>query len=86
MLAPLEAPDAAADAIRGAFASDANETDGWGKGTGCLMCSTAVERAALDELAAFVSMSLIGVVALIRAQAEPTIVRAAAEPATAPLG
>ncbi len=124
VLAPLEAPDAAADAIRGAFASYANEADGWVKGKGCLMCNTAVESAALDdgaarfvdayiarvtaafrhalgnaraadeidadvdldELAAFLMMSLIGVVALIRAQAEPTLVRAAAKVATAPLG
>jgi TetR/AcrR family transcriptional repressor of nem operon len=124
VLAPLEAEDAAADAIRGAFASYADEADGWVKGKGCLMCNTAVEAAALDpgaarfveayisrvtaafrhalgnasasgelepdvdldHLAAFLMMSLIGVVALIRAQADPALVRAAATQATAALG
>ncbi len=124
VLAPLEAPDAAADAIRNAFASYANEADGWVKGKGCLMCNTAVEAAALDpgatkfveayiarvtaafrhalgnartngelatdvdldELAAFLMMSLIGVVALIRAQAEPRLVHAASRVATQALG
>ena len=121
--APLEAPEAAADAIRAAFASYADEADGWVKGKGCLMCNTAVEAAALDpgaakfvdayiarvtaafrhalanasaagelagepdldELAAFLMMSLIGVVALIRAQADPVLVRAASRVATASL-
>ena len=124
VLAPLEAPDAAADAIRAAFASYADEADGWVKGKGCLMCNTAVEAAALDpgaakfvdayisrvtaafrhaldnaatagevdatrdldELAAFLMMSLIGVVALIRAQARPALVHAAAKVATDALG
>ncbi|MEO0492807.1 MAG: TetR/AcrR family transcriptional regulator [Actinomycetota bacterium] len=124
VLAPLEAPGAAADAIRGAFASYAGEADGWVKGKGCLMCNTAVEAAALDpgaakfvdayiarvtaafrhalgnadaagdvpedadldELAAFLMMSLIGVVALIRAQADASLVHAACRVATDRLG
>ena len=48
VLAPIEAPDAALDAIREAFASYADASDGWVRGRGCLMCNTAVERAALD--------------------------------------
>ncbi|MEM9201809.1 MAG: TetR/AcrR family transcriptional regulator [Actinomycetota bacterium] len=124
VLAPLEAPDAGARAIRAAFASYADEADGWVKGKGCLMCNTAVERAALDpgaarfvdaylarvtaafrhalenaraagdldgrpdidDLASFLMMSLVGVVALIRAQADPGQVRAASRVATAALG
>ena len=124
VLGPLEAPEAGADAIRAAFASYAAEADGWVRGKGCLMCNTAVERAALDEgaarfvdayiarvtaafrhaldnaahagdlpadadlddLAAFLMMSLIGVVALIRAQADPRLVHAACRVATERLG
>jgi TetR/AcrR family transcriptional repressor of nem operon len=48
VLAPIEAPDAGADAIRKAFAGYASASEGWLRGRGCLMCNTAVERAALD--------------------------------------
>jgi TetR/AcrR family transcriptional repressor of nem operon len=123
VLAPIEAPDAALDAIREAFASYASASDGWVSGRGCLMCNTAVERAALDpgagryvaayldrltrafrhalnngqqsgqldshadldELAAFFTMALIGVVACIRAEASPEQVRAACRVATSVL-
>lgn len=124
VLAPLEAPGAGGAAIRAAFAAYADEADGWVRGKGCLMCNTAVERAALDDgaarfvdayiarvtaafrhalrnaaeagdlpddadlddLAAFLMMSLVGVVALIRAQADPSLVRAACRIATGRLG
>ena len=46
VLAPIEAPDAGADAIREAFASYASASTGWARGRGCLMCNTAVERGA----------------------------------------
>lgn len=46
VLGPIEAPDAHADAIRGAFDSYAGASDGWAQGRGCLMCNTAVERGA----------------------------------------
>lgn len=49
VLAPIEAPDAGADAIRRAFAGYASAGQGWFRGRGCLMCNTAVERAALDS-------------------------------------
>ena len=48
VLAPIEAPNAGADAIRQAFADYAAASKGWARGRGCLMCNTAVERAALD--------------------------------------
>ncbi len=48
VLAPIEAPDADIDAIRRAFAGYASASEGWSHGRGCLMCNTAVERAALD--------------------------------------
>jgi TetR/AcrR family transcriptional repressor of nem operon len=48
VLAPIEAPDAGAGAIRAAFDSYAVASDGWASGRGCLMCNTAVERGALD--------------------------------------
>ena len=48
VLAPIEAPDAGADAIRDAFAGYASASEGWFRGRGCLMCHTAVESAALD--------------------------------------
>lgn len=48
VLAPIEAPDASVDAIRKAFAGYASASDGRFRGRGCLMCNTAVERAALD--------------------------------------
>ncbi len=48
VLAPIEAPDAGADAIREAFAGYASASEGWPRGRGCLMCNTAVERSALD--------------------------------------
>ena len=48
VLAPIEAPDAGADTIRDAFAGYAAASEGWERGRGCLLCNTAVERAALD--------------------------------------
>jgi TetR/AcrR family transcriptional repressor of nem operon len=48
VLAPLEAPDASVDAIRQAFHDYASASKGPFRGLGCLMCNTAVERAALD--------------------------------------
>ena len=48
VLAPLEAPDASIDAIRHAFHGYASASEGPFRGLGCLMCNTAVERAALD--------------------------------------
>ncbi len=48
VLAPIEAPDAGADAIRKAFTGYASAGEGWFQGRGCLMCNTAVERGALD--------------------------------------
>ena len=123
VLAPIEAPDAGVDAIREAFDSYAAASDGWVRGRGCLLCNTAVERAALDpgserhvaayldrltrafrhaldngqqtgdldpsadldDLAAFFTMALIGVVACIRAKAPPEQVRAACRVATSTL-
>ena len=123
VLAPIEASDAGLDAIREAFESYAAASDGWVRGRGCLLCNTAVERAALDpgaarhvagyldrltkafrhalnngarsgqldpdtdldDLAAFFTMALIGVVACIRAEAPPEQVRAACRVATSTL-
>ena len=48
VLTPIEAPDAGVDAIRQAFTGYASASEGWFQGRGCLMCNTAVERAALD--------------------------------------
>ncbi|NNF87750.1 MAG: TetR/AcrR family transcriptional regulator, partial [Acidimicrobiia bacterium] len=48
VLAPIEAPEAGADAIRDAFTGYASASTGWFAGRGCLMCNTAVERGALD--------------------------------------
>ncbi len=48
VLAPIEAPDAGVDAIRQAFMGYASASEGWFNGRGCLLCNTAVERAALD--------------------------------------
>jgi TetR/AcrR family transcriptional repressor of nem operon len=48
VLAPLEAPDASIEAIRQAFHGYASASEGPFRGLGCLMCNTAVERAALD--------------------------------------
>ena len=48
VLAPIEAPDAGAEAIRGAFFGYAAASEGAFNGLGCLMANTAVERAALD--------------------------------------
>ena len=48
VLGPIEAPEAGPDAIRNAFTSYGEASDGWARGRGCLMCNTAVERAALD--------------------------------------
>ena len=123
VLAPIEAPDAGAQTIRDAFSSYAEASEGWVRGKGCLMCNTAVERAALDpgagkyvraylerltrafhhaltnakaagdleegadldDLAAYFTMALIGVVACIRAEAEPSEVHAACRVATSVL-
>jgi len=120
VLAPIEAPDAGADAIREAFAGYAAASEGWARGRGCLLCNTAVERAALDpgarrhvdaymerltrgfrhalgnarrsadldpdadldELASFFTMALIGVAAIIRAEAPTELVQAACRVAT----
>lgn len=49
VLAPLEAPGAGLDAIGRAFDGYASAIEGPWRGRGCLMCNTAVERAALDE-------------------------------------
>ena len=124
VLAPIEATDADLDTIRAAFASYADASEGWVRGRGCLMCNTAVERAALDpgaeryvaayldrltkafhnalsngqqlgqldpdadldDLAAFLTMALIGVVASIRAKAAPDQVRASCRVAMSVLG
>ena len=48
VLGPIEAPDAGVDAIRTAFMDYAAASEGWFNGRGCLMCNSAVERAALD--------------------------------------
>jgi TetR/AcrR family transcriptional repressor of nem operon len=48
VLAPIEAPGAGVEAIRQAFTGYADASEGWFHGRGCLMCNTAVERAALD--------------------------------------
>ncbi len=48
VLAPIEAPDADVQSIRGAFAGYASASKGRFSGLGCLMANTAVERAALD--------------------------------------
>jgi len=47
-LATVEAPDAGAAAIVQAFAGYASASEGPARGRGCLLCNTAVERAALD--------------------------------------
>jgi TetR/AcrR family transcriptional repressor of nem operon len=52
VLAPIEAANAGVDAIRDAFAGYAAASEGWESGRGCLLCNTAVERAALDPGAA----------------------------------
>lgn len=120
VIGPLEGADAGPDTIRQAFESYGEASAGWARGRGCLMCNTAVERAALDpgarrhvdaylarltnafrnalqngqtsgqlsgnvdvdELAAYFTVSLIGVVACIRAEADPAQVRAASRVAT----
>jgi TetR/AcrR family transcriptional regulator, transcriptional repressor for nem operon len=120
VLAPLEAPQAGADAIRAAFDGYASASEGWFRGRGCLLCNTAVERSALDPgsaryvaaylerltaafrhalgnavaagevadtadveaLASFFTVSLIGVAACARAEADPAQVRAACSVAT----
>ncbi len=48
VLAPIEAPDADAEAIRRAMGVYASAIDSDYSGLGCLMANTAVERAALD--------------------------------------
>ncbi len=109
VLAPIEAPDAGLGAILRAFDGYASASEGWFHGRGCLLCNTAVERAALDpgsgrfvasyfdriqkgfrnalenamaagdlredsdldDMAAFLTTTLIGVAASIRAEAPP---------------
>lgn len=48
VLAPIEAPDASAAAIRKTFDAFASAGEGRFRGRGCLLCNTAVERGALD--------------------------------------
>ncbi len=48
VLSPIEAPGAGPSAICEAFAIYGSASEGWARGRGCLMCNTAVERAALD--------------------------------------
>ena len=48
ILAPIEASDAGVDAIRALLAGFVDASKGLGRGRGCLLCNTAVERAALD--------------------------------------
>ena len=50
VLAPLEEPTASLDEIRDPFHGYASASEGPFRGLGCLMCNTAVERGALDEL------------------------------------
>ena len=123
MLADIEAPDAGVEAIGRAFAGYASASDGPFNGRGCLMCNTAVERAALDpasgrfaaaylerisaafrhtlanavadgdidgsadldDLASFLTTSLIGIAASVRAKAPSEQVHAAARVAVASL-
>ena len=49
VLSGLEAENANLEAIRRAFRGYASASEGRMRGLGCLMCNTAVERAALDE-------------------------------------
>jgi TetR/AcrR family transcriptional repressor of nem operon len=48
VLEPVEGPGAGVEAIREAFGSYAEASDGWARGRGCLLCNTAVERGALE--------------------------------------
>ena len=119
VLAPIEAPDADASAIRAALSGYASAIDGRFRGLGCLMANTAVERAALDpasaefvdayfarltagfrnalgnaqaagevcaetdldELAAFFTMTVFGISAMIRANARTSLVHGASRAA-----
>ena len=121
--APLEDPDAGLEQIRDVVEFYGSDGQRRGTGRGCLLCNTAVERAALDpgvrrhvdayferltlafrhaldnahragdlnpavdldELSAFFTMSLIGVAAMIRAEASPALVQAACTVATSVL-
>jgi TetR/AcrR family transcriptional repressor of nem operon len=116
-LAPVEGDGAGIAGIRTAFDNYARAVAGRMSGLGCLLCNTAVERAALDpviapyvdrylervrrgfrhalanaqaagelagsadldRLAAFFTMSLVGVAASVRARAAPDEVRAACD-------
>ncbi len=107
VLAGVESPDAGTEEIKRAFYGYALASEGRYRGLGCLMCNTAVERAALDpgsgryvagyfarltrvfrnalgnaqetgdidpsvdldELARFLTTSMIGISACIRAEA-----------------
>lgn len=52
VLGPLESQEAGPNEIRKAFQGYARASEGWASGKGCLLCNTAVERAALDPGAA----------------------------------
>lgn len=109
VLSVIESPDAGVDEIVEAFRGYARASEGSFRGLGCLMCNTAVERAALDpgsgryvseylkringafrralknakkagkidpgfdigEMSGFLTTSLIGIAASIRAEAPP---------------
>ncbi|MEM7337804.1 MAG: TetR/AcrR family transcriptional regulator [Actinomycetota bacterium] len=59
LMAPLETPDAGVDTIRRAFSAYGVIAGGDRWGRGCLLCNTAVERAALDpEIEPYVSAYL----------------------------
>ena len=115
VLAPVETPGAGLDEIQQAFYGYAASIDGPFRGLGCLMCNTAVERAALDpgsgrfvsayferltrafrqaldnarqaeqispnvdidEMAGYLTTTLIGIAASVRAEAPPAQVWAA---------
>ena len=48
VLAAVEAPDGAADALRETFQGFAIASEEWAQGRGCLLCNTAIERPTLD--------------------------------------
>lgn len=124
VLASIEAPGASIAAIRTAFNGYASAIEGRYRGLGCLMCNTAIERAALDgasgayvaaylerltrafrraletgarggeieeaadldDLAAFLTTTLIGLAACIRANAPAAQVYAACRVALSRIG
>ena len=87
LLAPLEAPDAGADAIRRAFEGYAAASEGRFRGalTNAVRAHEIDAAADAVELAAFFRLALIGVAACVRAEAPPQQVRAACKVATAVL-